>query len=283
MAESFPPRQPGQRLYDSLFAGRDRSDVVRLISRGIEVLISNTNELLQDADLLCANERYSRASFLVTTAEEEISKIYILLDVCRLKFSVHEGALRNLCSAFYDHIKKHGYYYIVRMTHEGFRFWNVEHVREVLHLELVKWWPADEDWGVPIMPNSTYFKRESNLYVDFDHSAMDWSAPSPVHAKFWVVGTAPHDKSRLNEAKTESDLLKKTLGEGLFKPEALEILNEVFGAEYITEKTPTADLNKLYEKVEDKIRVNLSIAKEQVESSALEMWPMYHLLTTAPS
>ena len=90
-----------------------------------------------------------------------------------------EGALH------YDHVKKHAYYYIVHQVYDGFNFVSCNHVRELFHLELIRQWPADLEWGVPIMPHESRFRRDINLYVDFTDVSQEWAGPDSEYAKSW--------------------------------------------------------------------------------------------------
>ena len=280
MVEAFPPSPPGRRLYENLFADRERTGILTLISEGLVSTAHNVAELLRDAELLVQAGRYARGHFLVATAEEEIGKFYVLLDACRLDFNSHEGPLRQLCDAFYDHVKKHAYYEIVLAVHENFPVvWSLDTVREVFHNELVRWWPADYNWGVPIMPHDTFFTREANLYVNFGET---WSAPNPTDARMWDTPGSQLGPTTISRAHGVLATLQTTVNEGLCNLEALAILNEVFHTEYCSERTPNEVLSRLYNKVADQIEKTLGIGQNKFDTSALQMWPLYHFLQTAP-
>jgi len=104
--------KPGRVLYESIFENRPVDEIVNTISSGISLLIHNARGLLADAAILNDNNRYMVASFLAVTAREEISKVHILTDACRLDFEKHASNIRNLCRAFYSHIDKFAYFKI---------------------------------------------------------------------------------------------------------------------------------------------------------------------------
>lgn len=283
MPNTFPPSQPGRRLYENLFVDRERTGALELISEGLVAVAQNAAELLRDAKLLVDAGRLARGSFLVATAEEEIGKFYILLDACRLDFSAHQGPLRQLCNAFYDHVKKNAYFTIALAVYEDFpRIWNMDSTREVFHLNLVRWWPADYNWGVPIMPHDIFFTREVNLYVNYDDTGQRWSAPNPTHALMWHTVGSQLGPTRMSQAQKVLTTLQATVNEGLCKIEVLAIPNETFGREYCTEKTPNQVLSRLYNEVADKLEQLHGIGQDKFDASALQMWPLYHFLQTAP-
>ena len=111
MPESNRPKPPLPRLilYKNLFTELDHSGTLNRISDGITAIINNVNRLLEDVEILAKSNKYASAGFLLTTADEETAKVYILLDMCRLDFIRHENYLKNLCRGFYDHVVKYAY------------------------------------------------------------------------------------------------------------------------------------------------------------------------------
>ena len=86
-------------LFDFLFGG-SRDETFDRLSVGVCEIIDHASALLDDAAVLAAAKRYERAEFLLATAQEEIGKLYILLDMCRVDFAKGQAVLRYLCSAF---------------------------------------------------------------------------------------------------------------------------------------------------------------------------------------
>ena len=271
------PPQPSGLLYKNLFDGDMRDITLDRLSKGLDAIVENAKWLLEDAKVFADAKRYTRADFLVATAEEEIAKSYILLDACRLDFTRHKSVLKRLCRAFYSHVEKYAYYKVAHFDAKV-HFHDMKQVREFFHNELVRWWPsADMESGEPDMPHETYFKRELNLYVDFNDCDQQWTLVRPDEQKFIF------DKQLLNSDPISDcyNLLNKLLDtrdKGLYKPEALNILNEIFKNQYITECTPTEQLLSLYKMAADKIGHSLKITSDQFEKSALKEWPLYHFL-----
>lgn len=208
-----------------------------------------------------------------------MAKFFVLLDACRLDTQRHHAPLKKLCHAFYDHVQKAAYYAVVSRTAQGFQFWNLAHARDIFRLELVKHWPADEDWGVPPMPHDVYFTRDANLYVDFDEYSDSWMAPDNRHARFWFGKDDHPVADRLAEARVlHADLLAIEHAD-LHRPEALKIFNAIFATHYINRQVSNQELKDLQQRVINCIENDLGIPRATTECSAMMMWPLYDFLT----
>jgi hypothetical protein len=152
------------------------------------------------------------------------------------------------------------------------------HVKEVWDMETTKWWPSgDYESGEPDMPHETYFVREMPLYVDFIDYDQAWSMPENSTTSYifdmWGNG--------FPDAEKALERLQRTRQAGLYVPESLAILNSNFSKIYITEETPSEQIQRLYEKVARQLENKLGITKESFFDSALHEWPLYHLTTTS--
>jgi AbiV family abortive infection protein len=108
--------------------------------------------LLSDANLLVEAGRLSSATFLITTAREELAKAPLLLDACMLDFSKHKAPLLKICQAFYDHVAKHAYIEILEETLTD----SMERAGRYWDLAVKRWWPGgDLESGEPDMPHAT--------------------------------------------------------------------------------------------------------------------------------
>ena len=72
-------------------------------------MIDNIERILCDINYLHADGRIAAASFFLVTADEELAKVFILIDACRLDPARHESVLRSICKAFYSHKLKYAY------------------------------------------------------------------------------------------------------------------------------------------------------------------------------
>ena len=257
----------GKQLFENLFVRRKGYETVETISAGLAAIVANGKRLLEDVRLLVESERYSSATFFLTTADEEMAKFYILIDCCRLDFSKHQSVLKHLCQAFYNHIPKHAYMEIVR--HPNLR--DMDRVKETWEIEVKKWWPAsDPESGEPDMPHDTYFNREMPLYVDFIDFDQKWFTPEVNTGKCLFEGT-----SRLAESTESLRKLRDTSEAGLYKPECLSEFHDSLKDFYITEDTKTSDIIRLYQDAGKRIEAKLGIPMDMFEQSALYAWPLY--------
>ena len=200
------PPKPGLKLFENLFLGLEYEAILKRISDGIQAVISNSDRLLEDVELLLQRKRFASASFLLATADEEMAKAYILLDMCRLDFYKHENTLKHLCRSFYEHVAKFAYNEIVRFSLD---FRDMEHVKEMWMAEITRWWPSGYESGEPDFPHDTYFLRELPLYVDFIDFDQQWHVPD--HRTQWhrfnmVIGDDSFSESKkalnkLNDSK----------------------------------------------------------------------------------
>lgn len=278
MSKSESPPKPVNVLYENLFGRRNRDETLALVTRGVSACTENIGGLLEDAKLLASKKRYSRAGFLVATAEEEIAKAYILLDACRLDFKAHENWLKRLCRAFYSHVEKYALYRVVHLKQTlGFNFFpDLHRFKAMFVADLQRWWPADLESGEPDMPHNTVFTRDENLYVDFLDYNQDWFVPVP-DTKIVGLGQTPGD-DKLDECQASLDTLLQTQNNGLVQPDVLGLLNDTFQRKFIDESTPISELFRLYETVAAKVDAQCGISPEKFSGSSLEIWPVYGFL-----
>lgn len=109
MTPELTPPEPAKQLYQDLFENTTVGDLARVMAEGMQALVANIDRLLSDIELLVEAKRFASASFLLATADEELAKVFILLDACRLDPAKHFSVLVRLCCAFYNHIQKHAY------------------------------------------------------------------------------------------------------------------------------------------------------------------------------
>jgi len=261
------PPKPSNQLFQNLFVRREEQETIQAISAGLATIVTNAQRLLEDVRLLVESERYSSATFFLTTANEEIAKFYILIDCCRLDFSKYQSVLKRLCQAFYNHIAKHAYMEIVR--HPNLR--SMDRVKETWEIEVKKWWPAsDPESGEPDMPHDTYFNREMPLYVDFIDFDQKWFAPEAATGKYLFEET-----SRLSESTESLRKLRDTSEVGLYKPECLSEFHDSLKDFYVTENTKTDEIIRLYQNAGKRIEAKVGIPGDMFEQSALCTWPLY--------
>jgi AbiV family abortive infection protein len=272
------PRPPDRAavLYEGIFGSRDRSSALGLISEGVGAVCANAERLLADVSLLAQAGHHASAGFLLTTANEEMAKAYILVDACRLDFLRHGTALKRLCRAFYDHVAKHAYTQIVRFP----QFHDMAHVKEVWDIQVTRWWPSSgPESGEPDMPHDTYFTRELPLYVDFINCDGRWLLPHRNTAR----GMFEEDfgRSAFSDAGLALQRLLDTEDAGLFSAQCLCTLNDVFSPHYLTERTRTRQFLDLRRAVARRLEAERGIIEDRFRRSALDAWPLYHFVASA--
>lgn len=271
--------KPWKLLYENLFVRRDLTSALNAISEGLNYFAENASALLDEAKILADSQKKARAIFLVTTANEEIAKSYILLDACRLDFILHKATLKKLCQAFYGHLEKYAYNKTIRFSpiFRDSQHISWDSVSEFFQNALVRWWPSDDNEdGEPDMPHNIYWERETKLYVDFSDYSQCWIVPIPENPGYEFggpLGDDPYSKSRFALKR-----ILYTRDEKLYDIEVLEVLNSVFRKCYINDKTNEKTIIHLYENVMEKIKRNLGISPDTFKNSALMEWPLYHFL-----
>lgn len=270
--ENKPPHA-GNRLYFGLFQNRTEDEALTLLGEGLVSVKDNARRLVTDAQLLLKSKRFSSARFILTTADEEMAKAYILLDMCRLDFSRHESTLRCLCRAFYDHVSKHAY----NEVHRFQRIHNMAHAREIWDVETTKWWPSNPESGEPDMPHDTYFLREMPLYVDYIEYDQRWLVPDDGSESFWFERSAGIDS--LSVTLKYLAKLEFTYEIGLFDFKCLKIFNEGFKKFYIKENWQESDRIKIYTTITERLVREHSMAANDIVESIYNSWPLYSFLT----
>jgi len=260
---------PSEVLFRCLLE-EDTTDVFERVSEGLSACGNNAERLLSDAQCLMQEGRLASARFLNTTAREEISKSYILVDACRLDTKRHHSVLKSLCQAFYDHIAKHAYLEVQKSPN----FRSMADLKAIWEIEVTRWWPAGYESGEPDMPHDTYFDRQFPLYTDYNDYDHCWIVPEDSeHRAYFTefLGEDPLSKT-INLHKSWQDAEKV----GLCSAQTLSIINSVFSKVYVNENTSNEKLIKLYETAAKQIKTATGIATELFMASPLAEMPLYH-------
>lgn len=264
------PNRPNM-LFDFLF-DVESDQAFNRISEGVIAMFDNAKTLLDDASVLVDAKRFARAQFLIATAQEEMGKAYILLDMCRVDLARHQHVLRRLCRSFYNHVLKH--VYLDFSDHEYWGIQNLSDLQAFFRDKAQEWWPSSPESGEPDMPHDTYFLREANLYVDVDSSHAD----SWTRANFAGVLTSLSDSSIpefLQEARKTLRKLHATQNLGLLEPAALQIFNKNTKSLFVSEQTTMDGLHAVYERTGMELQTSLGVPLEDFRKSVLHNWPLY--------
>ncbi len=265
---STKTQKPSNVLYESIFTNRSVDQIISTISKGIPIIIENAKGLLADATILNENNRYMTASFLGVTAREEISKIHIFIDACRLDIEKHTSKLKRLCKAFYNHIDKYAYYEIYSLHAIN----SMADAQEALEARTIKVCPIDPECDeYPDNRHSLHFQREMPLYVDFD----DW-------AKMWYDPQMKRDniaklvrKFPIEDAEKELALVEKTHKLKLYSFRSLKTINDVFKKKYCGTSTANNEIIELYKETGDILEKNNIASFGDLRESSIFAWPLY--------
>jgi len=265
---------PWDQLYKNLFERRDSNQTFSLLSEGITAFLRKAEDLITDAMILKDAERYEIASFLGYTASEEMAKIHIFIDACRVDLPRHNNVLKKLCKSFYSHIAKYAYKEVLSFP----ALYDMEQVKEAWDYQMIRWWPSNDiESGEPDMPHTTYFRRELPLYVDYIEYDQQWYNPR-IENRPLIISTLVLE---ISNAKEKLELLRNTYDIGLYKLESLSIINDVYKRHYINERTPTGEVDRIYMKAAQQIENELGIPQEKFTQSTISKWPLYHFVTVS--
>lgn len=290
ISDSLNEPDPAGLLYENLFDHCEREKTLEIISEGLTACLENADSLIQDAKILANNKRYSTAIFLLTTADEEMAKSYILLDACRLDFLRNLSEQKRLCKAFYNHIYKYAYYKVLSFpsvtdlvrvdslaNEDECENTNMIEIKKLWRGQIRKWWPNESiENGEPPMPHEIRIIREGFLYVDFDDWMKQWCKPYAERRKF-VVDTFLFDK--FPESNEALEQLRFTYNSKLYSPESLSILNDNFKNLYVNTNKKTVQIARQYDNVAQQIENEMGISKQTFDKSALRKLPLYYFLT----
>jgi len=271
----------GDTLYKALFQDRTDESSLETISSGILACCTNARRLFDDAKILTNADRFATAHFLLATADEEVGKVYILLDMLRLDFAKHEGELRKLCRAFYDHLSKHAYTDVLRFP--GIWNWDLNGVKRRFKSERKNWWEGNPESGEPSMPADHLMVREGSLYVEFSSYGYEdvWLVPSNNLIKGMVLGWGPRMRGgALNCMEKSVAKLEESRDNGLFSPECLQVFHEEFSKRFITSlNTMSEEILDLYNPIFRKLqKIGIQLSTTLRADNALIAWPLYSLL-----
>jgi AbiV family abortive infection protein len=218
-----------KRFFEAIFVDCKRDQSIELLNSGIIALINNASRLYEDALVLIKDYRWTGAKIFLTTADEEMAKVYILLDCCRLDFKRHQSVLKKLSFAFYDHTAKHAYMQVIRNANQD----SIQEIHEEWQNGIEHWEdPLDNEIDGPISYHATYFTREIPLYIDFNFLDKCWTDPA--------LDLAEYSQSMgYGQTWVEDDLalLQRSKSDGMFSVDVLTIFNEKFKRNYINQKT----------------------------------------------
>jgi AbiV family abortive infection protein len=260
-----------ERLFYNLIQVRKLTETLNLIEDGLTAIVENATRLHNDASVLFNNGCWTTGKFVLTTANEEMAKIYILLDMCRLDFTRHRSILKRLCKAFYNHNYK--YSYISVMKDDSIA--GMQNAKQIWDECLARYTPINDGLLSDLnLYCETFFIRELPLYIDFLDHDQRWSElKSDIADYTYACGLGLTD--------TESILIRsqKTKELGLNLTNILTILNGTYRTRYVTEQTSCETLESLTDSIVKQISQDNGIPLDKYYDSSIFEWPLYHFVT----
>lgn len=225
--------EPWSALYQGLFVSN--KDPINSISVGALHLINNAWRLHKDANILTEANQLASAGFLLSTAREEIGKVFLLLDMLKLDFIKYESALRKLCRAFYNHGAKSAY----TTLNTVYKLADLREAKEAFNDTAASWVRGVEEDGVPDMPSLWVVEREWRLYVDYISEDSKWLVPEEFDKDSW--GTKA-DLDHIENCLHRAEEAKKR---GNFELKNLKAYHKAFSKHFFNEKSDERELVKV--------------------------------------
>lgn len=265
------PKQ-SEALYNALFKN-SKEKIISLISNGIRELHMNAEKLLDDFDFLLKGKRFTSSDFILFTAAEELSKIYILIDMLRLDFQ-KTGRLKRLCSAFYSHILKSVYFEIIRYPVSTR---DMKHLQEIAEVEKQEYWPARFESCEPDMINYALLRKEMSLYVDFSEYDGIWIPPS--HSVSKTIINSGNSMGYQEDTMAIFKRIERASNEGYFDTNCLTIFHDVFSRKEIGIGMPEVEIQKIYENfIKEVEKTGIKTVDKIERANPLLGWPIYAVL-----
>lgn len=278
MAEDIRQPKPYLTMFTSIFEGHTQDGALDTLSRGLGSLATHIEHLVQEVDILRDASRFERAGFLLTLANEEIAKTYILLDMCRLDSGRHHSVLKGLCRAFYSHAYKLAY---VQIQRPAKRFWDMTEFKRRWDVEIKQWFPSSgPESGVPDLPGNVYFDRDSTLYCEYFEDSGGWYAPNPEAGREKFFHEWPDLPTEFEVTQMDMTNIKNAYGSGMYDTQCLTIVNEEFKGLYVNDIIEAIRVRTAIHKLSQRIIAEIAVPPETLEKSALAAWPLYHFCSS---
>ena len=148
------------------------------LAEGLPLIVDNAESFNKTARLLYRNKEYRASEIMQGFADEEASKVLILIDYVRCPKTAEQRA--HVLERFYDHVAKH--IYALACLYPSIA--SFAELSRLVESECRPWYldgPNRVDW---ILPNSVLHERENSLYVDYVMDVTDtagacsWTNPA---------------------------------------------------------------------------------------------------------
>lgn len=207
-----------------------------LIAEGLPILYDSAASLVAAAQVLAEHPR--EADILEGHAQEESAKILILMDLLRCPPSKVASRLGPMMKWFYNHL--------ARLIYAEAQSWRPVTLRDLQSYidDQRRSHYLEGEYGEYIMPNWTLFRRESALYADLaadEDRELSWI--SPERGATGLPAMIP----------IAFQIVDALSAFGLFTPQGLRILHEVWGAHPVDPQTRWELTRDLYRPLAEKL------------------------------
>lgn len=246
------------------------SDLFEEAGNGASLCASNASTITDDCLFIANHQRTRGAEILRLAAEEEASKVLILLDAIRCPRRLLQAEFSRHLQSFNDHLAKGIYAQYCHLNFPTFR-----DVRQWIDLERKEYYldgPNDIDW---IFYNDILRRREETIYVDFVESEGQhhWHDPNRLDRMVEPFHMTPHNPVNI--------LVKALNTSGFLEPAALEVIAQTWRPITIDDEFAWHEVRKLNRDTLQAIRQKdlLKTDDDQVLNSIANKWlyPLYPL------
>ncbi len=260
---------PADLLYDNLIVNKTEDEVLSSAAKGCEVILKNARRLVGDVDCLIAESRFSSASMLSATVEEEIAKVLLLIDLSRLDFERHRNIAKELCKAFCNHTDKAARFAL-------FKDWSsigsMSEAKSHTEHYKIEWFPADEDTGQPDLASDHAYRRDHSLYADIDWTNGQWSLPDDKWSSSFFESA---NGASWSESVALLEQLERNRTAGLLSITVIQLLHEVYSPHFLCERSDDC-VSGLLDELIGKIVADGVVSSEALDDApALLTPPMY--------
>ena len=191
-----------------------QTERLAFIADGLPVALASAQGFWRAAKLLDGQVR--EAVVLARHANEEAAKVLIVMAMIRCPRQLVSSRMGSMVKWFYSHLAR-----LIYAEATGWKSTDVAQLREYVDMGR-KSHRVDGAVGEYIMPNSTIFRREGQLYADIEgykDEGVSWSNPSSLIHPLSSSGQTP---TALGLAESMSRL-------GMFTGRGVELTAQIWG------------------------------------------------------
>ena len=201
------------------------------LSEGLPIILASSQGFWMASCQL--KDRPREAEVLKGFAEEEASKILILMDAVRCPKSVIDSKVRRIVGWFYNHLAR--LLYVEAMS---WRYMHVAQLREYIDQHRKSHY-IEADYS--ILPNWNIYERESVLYADIlsgEEGEPGWNDPN-------LVFQPPDPVTFASDVPQVLKLVEAMAALGIFTPQGLKATSDIWDQLAFTNTEDKEDARRL--------------------------------------